>query len=86
MDLTGVTRQRDPAWLARWLKEPDRMLGEQDPLAMALYAQYNQMAMPNLRLTDGDVAALIQYLTEESARMQAQTPGVSVGREARQLE
>lgn len=27
-DLLGVTRQRDPRWLVRWLKEPDRMLAE----------------------------------------------------------
>jgi hypothetical protein len=29
-DLIGVTRLRDPAWLNRWTREPDRMLAEKD--------------------------------------------------------
>ena len=69
-DLLGVTRQRDEAWLKRWLVEPDRMLAEKDPLAMLLYAQYNQLAMPNMRLGETEVAALIGYLEEETQRRQ----------------
>ena len=30
-DLLGVTQTRDPAWLARWLAEPEKMLEEKDP-------------------------------------------------------
>ncbi|MNP49462.1 Cytochrome c [compost metagenome] len=70
-DLLGVTRQRDANWLARWLKEPDRMLAEQDPLAMLLYEQYNRLPMPNMRLGDAEVSALISYIEEETARLQA---------------
>ena len=29
-DLIGVTRLRVPAWLNRWIREPDRMLAEKD--------------------------------------------------------
>ncbi|HEX6829309.1 MAG TPA: SCO family protein [Burkholderiales bacterium] len=68
-DLLGVTHKRDRAWLARWLKEPDRMLAEKDPIAMVLYEKYNQVFMPNLRLSDGDVEALIGYLEAESQRL-----------------
>ncbi|MFV3406422.1 SCO family protein [Pseudomonas sp. NY15463] len=73
-DLLGVTRQREPAWLIRWLKEPDKMLAEQDPLATLLYQQYNQLAMPNMRLGQTEVQALLGYLEEETQRLQ--TPGV----------
>ena len=45
-DLLGVTRQRDASWLSRWLKAPDQMLAQKDPLAMLLYEQYNRLAMP----------------------------------------
>jgi len=69
-DLLGVTRQRDEAWLKRWLMEPDRMLAEKDPLAMLLYAQYNQLAMPNMRLGETEVVALISYLEQETQRLQ----------------
>lgn len=64
--LAGVTHRRAHAWLARWIKEPDRMLAEKDPVSKALFEQYNQVAMPNLRLDDTEVEALIEFL--ESAR------------------
>ncbi|WP_248919650.1 SCO family protein [Pseudomonas entomophila] len=69
-DLLGVTRQREQAWLKRWLIAPDQMLAERDPLAMLLYGQYNQLAMPNLRLGKTEVAALLAYLEEETVRVQ----------------
>lgn len=73
-DLLGVTRQRDPAWLTRWIKEPDVMLAEKDPLAMQLYEQYNRLAMPNSRLGEVEIAALLTYLDEETERLQAKAP------------
>lgn len=68
-DLHNVVRQRDRAWLERWLKEPDAMLEEGDPLATALLARWQDIPMPNLRLTDVDVAKLIGYMDEESRRI-----------------
>lgn len=65
-DLLGVTERRDPVWLARWLKEPDRMLAEKDSIAVELFARYNQLPMPNLGLNDVDVAALMQYMASAS--------------------
>lgn len=70
-DLLGVTDRRDRAWLVRWLKEPDRMLAEGDPVATALYAKYQELPMPNLRLGDADALALIGYLEAESRRVEA---------------
>lgn len=61
-DLADVTQRRERAWLARWLREPDRMLAEQDPIASALFQQFNQIAMPNMGLGEKDVEALIDYL------------------------
>ncbi|WP_252088647.1 SCO family protein [Pseudomonas sp. MWU13-3659] len=71
-DLLGVTRQREQAWLKRWLLAPEQMLAERDALAMLLYGQYNQLAMPNLRLGETEVAALLAYLEEETVRVQGQ--------------
>ncbi|PSJ45681.1 electron transporter SenC [Zobellella endophytica] len=73
-DLLGVTRNRDPAWLVRWIKEPDRMLEEKDPLALALYEQYNRVSMPNLRLNDSHVHALLAYIEEETERLMPAEP------------
>ena len=71
--LKGVTERRDRKWLARWLKEPDKMLAEKDPIATDLYNRYNKVLMPNLRLSDGDVQALIKYM-EDSSKASAGQP------------
>jgi protein SCO1/2 len=70
-DLAGVTQQRERAWLERWLTEPDKMLAEGDPLALALFAQYKQVPMPNLHLSASDVAALLAYLEMHPGRPMA---------------
>lgn len=74
-DLVNVTRVRDRKWLERWLAEPDAMLEEGDPLATALYEQWNRFPMPNLRLTEVDVTALLGYIERESQRLAAVRAG-----------
>jgi protein SCO1/2 len=65
-DLQGVLQRRAVAWVGRWIQEPDRMLAEKDPQALALYAQYNQVLMPNMRLNRLEVDALLEFIAEES--------------------
>ena len=71
-DLLGVTERREPAWLARWIAEPDKMLEEKDPIAMGLFLQYNQVPMPNMRLSETDVTAIVEFLASESERIAGQ--------------
>lgn len=74
-DLLGVTWKRDRAWLTRWMKEPNKMLAEKEPLAMALLVEYNNVAMPNMGLTDVDIQDLFAYIEEESRRVAHQHHG-----------
>ncbi|SDU98829.1 SCO family protein [Pseudomonas vancouverensis] len=67
-DLIGVTRQRDPAWLNRWIREPDRMLAEKDPIAMQLFDQFNKIPMPNLRMDEHSAQSIIEFLQAETDR------------------
>ena len=60
-DLAGVTTRRDKAWLARWLKEPDKVLAEGDPIATELFETANKIPMHNLGLSDSEIASLIAY-------------------------
>ena len=60
-DLKGVTGRRDSAWLGTWIKAPDKVLGAGDPVAVKLLLEYNNIPMPNLGLSDADVANLIAY-------------------------
>ncbi len=65
-DLLAVTRQRDMRWLLDWLKSPDQMLESKDPIAMALYKKYNNLAMPNMRLNKEDADAVLDYIENET--------------------
>jgi protein SCO1/2 len=69
-DLYHVGRQRDPEWLTRWLREPDAMIEEGDPLAVALLAQYKGVPMPNFRLTDREISMLLLHIDQESRRVE----------------
>jgi protein SCO1/2 len=62
--LQDVTKIRDKAWLTSWLKNPDKLLAEKDPIAIELYNRYNQIIMPNLRLSDADIDGLIKYMEQ----------------------
>ncbi|HEF4762881.1 TPA: SCO family protein [Pseudomonas putida] len=80
-DLIGVTRQRDPAWLNRWIREPDRMLSEKDPLAMELYERFNRIPMPNLRIDERSAQSIIEFLQEETDRQHPPATPLAAGEE-----
>lgn len=64
--LLNVTERRDRAWLAQWIKTPDKLLAKKDPIAVALFKQYKKVIMPNFKLQDADVEAVIKYLEDTS--------------------
>ncbi len=68
-DLAGVTSRREESWLIRQIKEPDRLLAENDPIAMQLLQEANNIPMVPLGLSDADVIAVIAYMksTEQQA-------------------
>lgn len=78
-DLAGVTHQRELGWLRRWLKNPTDML-DTDSTAKALLAEYFNVPMPNLRLNDEEVEALLHYMARESTKAsRAGTEGKCTG-------
>ena len=68
-DLLGVTDRRELNWLVNWLRAPDQMLANNDPIALALYEKYNKLAMPNMRLNQQEAMDLLDYINEESRRV-----------------
>lgn len=71
-DLQGVTARRSREWLQRFIKAPEQMMAQKDPVALELFARFNQVQMPNLDLGDQDVEALIRYLEQPGATQPAQ--------------
>jgi mono/diheme cytochrome c family protein len=61
-DLAGVGKRRTSDWLARWLKNPE-LMASTDPDARRLLAEYNQVAMPDPRLSAEEIEALAGYLS-----------------------
>jgi mono/diheme cytochrome c family protein len=68
-DLAGVTSRREEGWLIRQIKEPDRLLVENDPIALQLLQEANNVPMVPLGLSDAQVETVIAYLksTEQQA-------------------
>lgn len=66
-DLVGATERRDLGWLRQWLKTTDQML-ESDSIAQAMLAEFQGVKMPNLKLSDQEVEALIHYMQQESEK------------------
>jgi copper(I)-binding protein/cytochrome oxidase Cu insertion factor (SCO1/SenC/PrrC family) len=68
-NLYRVTERRDPNWLMDWIRAPDEMIAKGDSLALALHEQYQGITMPNLRLSDVDIAALMKFMEAETVRL-----------------
>lgn len=77
-DLRGVAAARPRRWLKRWLKEPDKMIAGKDPIALALKKRYRNLDMPNLKLNDVDVAALIEYMEVQDEVLTSAPPARKV--------
>ena len=65
-DLQGVADVRDPKWLMQFIQTPEKMVADGDPIATALFEKYNQIRMPNLRVSDEDPARIIEFLKKQS--------------------
>ena len=68
-DLAGVTSRREESWLLRQIKEPDVLIEEEEPIAMQLLQDFDDMPMVNLGLSDAEVKAVISYLKSIEKQM-----------------
>ncbi len=75
-DLAGVTSRREESWLHRQIKEPDTLIAENDPIALQLFQEADNVPMPPLDLSDEEVVAVIAYLksTEQQAAVATSRP------------
>jgi mono/diheme cytochrome c family protein len=59
--LAGVYDRRSPEWVMNMILNPDGMLKE-DPIAIALYEEYNKAVMLNQNLSEEEARAVAEYL------------------------
>ena len=69
-DLYEVSKRRNDAWLARWLKSPEAML-QSDPDAKAMLDKY-KVPMPNQNLSDEEIREFIAYFKWADANLKPQ--------------
>lgn len=65
-DLSGVLQRRERAWVQRYLAAPERVRGSQDPTARALSERYGAVRMPNLALSELDIADIMSFLDKHA--------------------
>jgi protein SCO1 len=68
-DLRGVADRRSMDWLTRFIRSPQKVRVENDPIAAELAAKFPGVRMPNLGITDIDAVDLISYLKAETERL-----------------
>ena len=66
-DLKDVTARRDARWLKSIIADPNKLFAANDPTAMQLLSEYNNVKMPALGLTDAELDALVAYLGSTSS-------------------
>lgn len=66
-DLAGVLDRRSEAWARKFLSDPNAMF-ETDETAKALLKEYNNVKMPNMKLTDEQVDQLLHYIVEQGSK------------------
>ncbi len=79
-DLKGVVDRRDPAWLSRWILEPEAMLAEDDPIAVQLFNEFDQAPMPTSDLDEAQVESVIAYIQSMSDQPDDARPATAVRR------
>lgn len=66
-DLLGVTDRRDLTWLKNWLKDPATML-QSDPIAQEMLTAAKGVKMPNVKMSEQEIDAVIHYMAQETAK------------------
>jgi mono/diheme cytochrome c family protein len=73
-DLKGATDRHDRPWLHNWIRSSTAMIESGDPDAVALFAENNNVLMPDQPyLDESQVDALLDYIAEKSVQLSAAT-------------
>ena len=66
-DLAGLLERRTEDWARTWLKDPTPMF-ETDETAKAMLKEYNNVKMPNMKLTDEQIDQVLHYIVETGSK------------------
>jgi protein SCO1 len=61
-DLKDITAHRPRSWLVSYIKDPEKLRVEKDPVALELAAKYKGVRMPTVGISDNDATDLLAYV------------------------
>ena len=61
-DLEGVSKKRNAEWLKQWINSSSDFIASGDADAIAIFEEYNKVAMTSFYFDDEDMDALLAYL------------------------
>ena len=65
--LRDVTERREMDWLLTYIKNPQKMISQGDPIAVELYEEY-QVVMTSFPFSDDQLISILSYIKAESAK------------------
>ncbi|HEX7366528.1 MAG TPA: cytochrome c3 family protein [Pelobium sp.] len=70
--LAGVNEKQSNEWLHKWIKNSSAFIASGDKDAVAIFEEYNKVAMPSFaQLSDGDIDNILTYIKEAGAEKPA---------------
>lgn len=65
-DLKGITEKRKEAWLIKWIKSSQTLIDAGDKDAQEIYAQYNEVPMPDQDFSDVEIKSILTFIKSQS--------------------
>jgi len=75
-DLKGISERRSKTWAVNFIRSSQTMIKSGDPEAVAVYTEHNKILMPDVNLSDAQIADILAFI--ESAGSGAAQPTSSV--------
>jgi hypothetical protein len=69
-DLYGITEKREADWLKKWINSSSDLIATGDADAIAIFEDYNKVAMPSFYFDDQIYDSLISYLENPNIKEQ----------------
>ncbi|HZR93201.1 MAG TPA: c-type cytochrome [Gaiellaceae bacterium] len=76
-DLKGIGERAGRSWIERFVAGPEKVIASGDPVAKELLAKY-KVPMPNLGLSQSEVAAVVDFLTGTTGPAPTTAPAATV--------
>lgn len=66
--MAGINEKRSNEWLHKWIKNSSALIAAGDKEAVAIFEEYNKVAMPGFpQLSDSDIDDILTYVKEAGA-------------------